>query len=202
MIIDSKKVFAKRNTVFWYQKQAGNQRHTSGKVISLRPQSKSVSGPALASEPDILTSREITLLRNSASLLVTHHHEIAVQFYRKVLKTMWWNHDRFGGVVACEKKRLLSALLILVVRPTETSLIAFFLADNWVKYHIIGDVGNTYDNIACYLNDAIEEVLREYFTPELSAVWRKVLAPGHVFNGGLDANTEAISESEISRDHK
>lgn len=195
MIIDAKKIFSLQSASSWYRRQTGNLRHVSGEVIPLQPKSESVFGSDVVSEPDILTSHEITLLRNSASLLVTHHHEITVHFYKKILKCMWWNHSRFGGVIDCEKNRLLSALLTLVVRPTETSLLAFFLADNWVKYHIIGDIGTTYDRIACLLNDAIEDVLGGDFTPELSAAWKKVLAPVHVFNHGLNAYTsKTISE--------
>lgn len=189
MIIDAKKIFSLRNTSTWYQKLDGNLRHVTGEVTSLRPQPKSAVGSGSVSEPDYLTSREITLLRNSASLLVTHNHEITVNFYKKVLKTMWWDHSRFAGVVDCEKKRLLSALLTLVVRPTETSPLAFFLVDNWVKYHFIGDIGNSYDSITYFLNDAIEDILGENFTPEVSTAWRKVLAPSHVFNCGLNAYT-------------
>ena len=171
MIINATKLFSRRNMATWFQKLSGKKKHLSGRVIPLQTQPKSAFGPDLVSDPDVLTPGEITLLQNSASLLVTHNHEITVHFYKKVVNFMWWNHIRFSGVVDREKKRLLSALLALVETPTETSLLAFFLVDSWVKCRFMGDVGKPYDTITRFLNDAIENVLGKNFTPEVSAAW-------------------------------
>lgn len=202
MIIDAIKCFSLRNSATWFQKLSGRKKRLSGNVISLRPQPKSAFGPDMVCKPDLLTPREITLLRDSTSLLVTHYHEITVHFYKKVVRLMWWNHDRFGDVVAYEKNRLLSVLLTLVERPTETSLLAFFLADNWVKYRYMSDIGDPYDKITRSLNDAVEEVLGENFTSEISAAWGKVLAPSHVFGCGLNATTSKQYQNQESTEIK
>jgi hemoglobin-like flavoprotein len=102
---------------------------------------------------------------------------------------MWWDHGRFKDLVACEKNRLLSSLLALAEKPAETSQIAFFLADNWVKYRYMGDIGESYDTITYSLNNAIDDVLGEYFTRDVSIAWRKVLAPDYVFSRTLNMRT-------------
>lgn len=193
MIINAAERFSQRSSASWFQKLSGQKKHLSGNVISLYPRtdstSKSTSGTDLVCDADVLTPLEMTQLRDSASLLVTHCDEITVHFYQNVIKTIWWNHSRFKDVVDCEKDRLLSSLVALAEVPTETSQMAFFLADNWVKYRYMGDIGESYDTITYFLNNAIDDVLGEYFTRDLSVVWRKVLAPDHVFSRTLNAHT-------------
>ena len=182
MIIDAAERFSQRNTRSWFQNMSGQRKHRHGSVVSFQSQSEINSGTGSKRVSDDLTPAEIAHLQNTAGLLVTHSHEITVCFYRKVVKTLWWKHDRFRDLVICEESRLLASLLELAEKPAETSLMAFFLADNWIKYRYMGDLGESYGTITYCLNEALEDVLGEYFTVEVVTAWRKALAPGHVFN--------------------
>lgn len=185
MIVDAQKRFSSCSTGAWFQKIISGNTRQSCDVVVLSAEPVISIEQILTKPPVVLSETEEMQLRESVPLLLTNFPEIAEFFYKKVVRLMWWNHDGFKRLVTDESERLVRALVGHAQNPSESALLAFFLADTWIKYRYKGDLGESYDAVVRYLAEAVVEALWKQLSPGAMEAWKKTLDPGHIFDTGL-----------------